>query len=246
MWVAVSFRGGIYCSTAIATSTDDGVSWAIWDDQRTVPYFCTGVAYGNGVWVAVSNRGNIATSANGINWTIQEIEQCLHGAVKQDEQYFNGGYHKIAHSYYWYGIAYGNGLFAAIGEHFQRIRGHDPYRHEYTGRDSDISVDGYIATSTDGTNWTAHSVRKGYIPILHKDRHLPFVPWSIAYGNNRFIVVNGNEYSDIITCTNGTDCTTQQVGTKKWNKVAYGGGRWVVGCGDNCIATSTDGTNWTI
>jgi hypothetical protein len=244
-WVAASSCNCNDRSTVIATSTDDGATWTIWGAQRTVPHFCTGIAYGNGVWVAVGNHGKIATSANVIDWTIQGVEQCLHGAVEQDKQYYNGGYHTIAHSYYWYGIAYGNGLFAAIGEHFQHIRGYNPTRHEYTGKDSDISAVGYIATSTDGRNWTIHSMHKGYTPILHKGRYPPFVPWSIAYGNNRFIVVNGNEFSDIITCTNGTDCTTQRIGTKKWNKVAYGGNRWVVGC-DNSIATSTDGTNWTI
>lgn len=68
-WVAVGVSG------YIVTSTDptDNSTWT----QRTTPAGVTGrlqsVAYGNGLWVAVTTSGDnrLITSPDGINWTVR-------------------------------------------------------------------------------------------------------------------------------------------------------------------------------
>jgi hypothetical protein len=67
------------------------VSWT----QRTsgTSNWLNGVAYGNGLFVAVGDGGTILTSPDGVSWT-----QRTSGTSNQ----LNG-------------VAYGNGLFVAVG-----------------------------------------------------------------------------------------------------------------------------------
>jgi hypothetical protein len=53
-----------------------------------------GVAYGNGLFVAVGDGGTILTSPNGVSWTEQA----------------SGTSNSL------YGVAYGNGTFVAVGK----------------------------------------------------------------------------------------------------------------------------------
>jgi hypothetical protein len=53
-----------------------------------------GVAYGDGLFVAVGNDGTILTSPDGVNWTVQT----------------SGTDHSL------HGVTYGNGLFVAVGD----------------------------------------------------------------------------------------------------------------------------------
>src|ERR1700704_4271996 len=73
------------------------------------------VAFGNSVYVAVSSTANIAaTSPDGITWTQRTLPTSSSGG--------------------WVGIAFGNGVFCAIG----------------AGNSG--------ATSPDGITWTAHTL----------------------------------------------------------------------------------------
>ncbi|MGY2954787.1 hypothetical protein ACVWZQ_002946, partial [Thermostichus sp. MS-CIW-29] len=69
----------------------DGVSWT----QRTsgTSNQLNGVAYGNGLFVAVGWDGTILTSPDGVSWTQR---------TSGTSNWLNG-------------VAYGNGLFVAVG-----------------------------------------------------------------------------------------------------------------------------------
>jgi hypothetical protein len=95
------------------------------------------------------------------------------------------------------------------------------------------------AYSTDGINWTAMTMPAG--------------TWrGVAYGGGKFIAANANlagAYSfDGINWLSGTMLE------KNWQVIAYGDGRFVAIAGriggnnppNDVLATSTDGSNWTI
>ena len=117
---------------------------------------------------------------------------------------------------HWNGVTYSNGKFVMVGY-----------------RENDLS---YIATSTDGINWTANAVGNKYIH------------WqSVVYGNGKFVVL-GNDCSFGYS-SDGTNWEYKYYGISlsptEYSSVTYGNGKFVaVGTGGK-ISTSTDGVNWT-
>lgn len=137
----------------LATSPD-GATWT----QRTPSSFSTsnitGIAYGNGYWVATGQSGKIATSTDGITWT-----QRTSGTAN-----------------YLYQVAYGNGVWVAAGASGTLVTATDP-TGTWTSRTStitgsitaltyitsaatwvagtDTGTTGALAYSSNGTSWTA-------------------------------------------------------------------------------------------
>lgn len=165
---------------------------------------CNRIVNGNGTYVAVGKGTNTiayctADPTNPANWTGL-------GAI-----IFTG-------SYAGYAVAYGNGMFIALG---------DP-------------GSAAIATSPDGVNWTA---RGNVFSYFGTDAAYDGVGrWvasgvgssgSLAYSDD-----NGQTWTQVdqvFPYNNGAYA------------VAYGNGKWVAGGtgGSNSIAYSTDGQNWT-
>lgn len=95
LWVAVAFGGA---GNRVATSPD-GINWT----QRSSPIMnWTGLAYGNGMFVAVASNdcclggsnNRVMTSPDGITWTQR--------STSIDSR--------------WLSVAYGNGVFAAVSD----------------------------------------------------------------------------------------------------------------------------------
>ena len=87
IYVAVGSAGVLY------SSTDSGVTWT----SRTSGFgstFIGGIAYGNGIFVAVGNSGLITTSTDGVTWTARTA------GVAASNLYY---------------VAYINNLFVAVG-----------------------------------------------------------------------------------------------------------------------------------
>ena len=117
---------------------------------------------------------------------------------------------------HWNGVTYSNGKFVMVGY-----------------RANDLS---YIATSTDGINWTANAVGNKYIH------------WqSVVYGNGKFVVLGS--YSSFGYSSDGINWEHKFLeissSSDEYSSVTYGNGKFVaVGTGGK-ISTSTDGVNWT-
>jgi hypothetical protein len=151
-FVAVSGASGVP-STAAATSTN-GVTWV----AATLPSSSTwtSVAFGNNVFAAVSGNGNSstagATSTDGTTWTARTLPNAEWRSIA----FGNGAFAAVTSSTFgsrstdgitwtsstlpqssWLQVAFGNGIFLAISE-------------------SGTSTN--VATSTNGTTWTARSV----------------------------------------------------------------------------------------
>jgi hypothetical protein len=267
-WVGVGNNAG----KTIATSTDLSI-WPdnIIDNWNTVPDSSgggvfssegTGVAYANGVWVAVGYSGNtIAISEdNGNTWTGKSSSSS--SSILSSEGR---------------GVAYGNGLWVAIGggasNSANSIATSNDNGISWTGLGTNIvgkygravaygdntwvavSTGGAntISTSSNGTTWigknnnifttTSDSTTNGGL--------------SIAYGNGLWIAGGGRVSGSVAvgnTLAKSTDggISWTGLGTSTFTSgvtgVAYGeGNTWVaVGHGTNTIAYSTnDGISWT-
>ena len=125
---------------------------------------------------------------------------------------------------YWNSLAYGNGVFVAVGN--------------TNGQNA--------ATSTDGMTWTSRAM-----PSLN-DANLPWQ--AITFGNGKFVALPGNSNDTNTISAVSTDGVTWTTGTlpsASWKSVAYFNGQFVAasapgGLANNAhLVTSTDGLTWT-
>ncbi len=201
----VEVNGGLYSK---------GISWV----SRTLPTSGQGwnsVAYGNGLFVAVTDAGTnrIMTSPDGANWTSLAAPQTnnwksvtygngLFVAVSQtgtnrvmtSPDGVNWTVRNAAAANTWNSVTYGNGLFVAVSD-------------DGTNR---------VMTSPDGVNWTFRSAAaaNGW--------------YSVTYGNGLFVAVSYDGTNRVMTSPDGTTWTTQTAtADSQWHSVTYGNGLFV-------------------
>jgi hypothetical protein len=158
-------------------------------------------------------------------------------------------------TYALYGVAYGSGIFVAVGaDYFMApysgtvatssdgiVWTHsDPspmlffYGVTYAnGTFVAVGVAGTVYTSPNGSTWTAHTSTSATTNTL----------WSVTYGNGTFVAVGAS--GTIVTSTNGTAWTLRTSGTTStlWG-VTYGSGLYVA-VGSGTVCTSSDAALWT-
>jgi hypothetical protein len=120
-------------------------------------------------------------------------------------------------------IAYGNGKFVAVGRTYTSSGGTNIYS-------------GKMATSTDGTTWTA----------VGESTFGTSTIYAIAYANDKFVAGGGN--GKMATSTDGTTWTAvgeSTCGTSSILAITYANGKFVAGGYNGKMATSTDGVTWT-
>ena len=198
----------------------------------------TGVAYGNGVWVALADDGSVYVSSDTINWEDANTGPANFNSLAfvNGEFIVVGDYGTIATSsdgLNWQsqnsgtdrdlmGIAFGNGMFVAVGDF------------------------GTALTSLDGVNWTNSNSGTG------EDLE------GIAFGNGVFVAV-GND-NVIVTSTDNSTSTTSPLGiswtiqnpanypallSKSLTKIAFGGGVFMaMDNSGNTVQVSPDGVQW--
>jgi len=211
-----------------------GMTWT----QRTLPSAeWTSVAYGNGVFVAVSNgegtgNGNIAaTSTDGTTWTQrtlpsnQEWESVAYGGgtfvavtagavAATSSDGITWTQRTLPTGVRYSSVTYGNGKFVAV-----------------SSSSSDIA-----ATSPDGVTWTQRT--------LPNSRD-----WqSVAYGNGVFVAINSSG-SFAATSADGINWTEAAMPFAGWSHVSFGDDAFFAvartGAGAaNTVAKSTDGIVW--
>ena len=216
---------------AIFSSTSDNTWYPVTFIDNISLY---GAVYGNGHYVAVGAsspdyyalRANIAVaSGDGINYTVGSTVH-LPNAAKQ----FND-------------VAFGNGLFAAVGEDGliqtsvdgkvwdsrQVVAGQTLNAVAYGGGQFiAIGDNGFIARSSDGKTWNS-----GFTGLAKNFK-------GISYGNGQFMAVG--QYGAIATSPNGIVWTIQPPITDKVLKsVAYGNGRWIAVGYDGVVLYRLDG-----
>ena len=219
----------------------------------------SGMAYGNGAFVAIGDSGTILTSPDGAAWTTRSPDTL--------NQLF--------------GVAYGNGTFVVVGASGTILTSPDgvTWTTRSSGTASQLSriaygngifvavgASGTILTSPDGVTWT--------LRVSGIADHLS----GVAYGKGIFVVVGGSSPASIgpssgylsvviITSSDGITWTPRSPGTTNpISAVAYGNGIFVAVANtpppmgfnpsssvqhvtssgfDAIILTSSDGVTWT-
>jgi len=92
-----------------------------------------------------------------------------------------------------------------------------------------VGDDGKIATSTNGTSWTAVTNS----PFGTNDID------AIAYGNNKFFAGSSGKMAYSTNGTSWTAVSYNPFGTGGSTAIAYGNGKFVAGSNDGRIAYST-------
>lgn len=188
-WGSIAYGAGLFVTTsdnsatAAAASSPDGITWT----ARTMPavgYWR--LAYGNGVFVAISTSTNVAaTSPDGINWTTRTLPVATAATIS-----FGGGQFLAlcgnsavaltspdgvtwtqrtlmtsgsSSNQGWTSASYGAGMWVAV----------------YNGANSGINGS-FVATSPDAATWTKRSIPSGISPS-----------WS-AFVNNVFFIAGSS------------------------------------------------------
>ncbi|HAB19948.1 MAG TPA: hypothetical protein DCE44_26395, partial [Verrucomicrobiales bacterium] len=220
-----------------------------WTNQTSVPVLkrLNGIAFGNGTFAAVGDRGFIVTSPDGLNWseTASGTDRDLRGVIFGNGIFVAAGNRSgtsviltsidgMVWTPVWSlntaaapepltfleldAVSYGAGVFVATGP-------------------------GHAAlTSVDGATWTEHD--------LGVDRVLE----GIAYGNGYHAAVGwavlreGIITSAVVSSADGSTWTdrTGGVPTLGVRGLAVGDGRYVTANERGKILTSTTGSNWSL
>jgi len=233
---------GAFDTLLLAGQTDEsengiykvGLTWTARTAAEANPWLS--VAYGNGVFVAVTYYGTnqVMTSPDGITWTGQTAANT------------NG----------WYSVTFGNGLFVAISYNGTNQVMTSPDGITWTARTA-VETNEWISvcygnglfvavgfqgtyqvmTSPDGVTWTGQTAASsnGW--------------WSVCFGNGLFVATAISGTDRVMTSPDGITWTTRTPTTDiAWVSVAYGKGLFVAvasfGTGDK-IMTSPDGVTWT-
>lgn len=212
------------------------------------------VTFANNQFVAVGEAGTIVTSADGVNWTIQNSPTPLS----------------------LYGICYGPGpsgtnQFIAVGGNdvagFGVILTGTPDGKTWTVEQASDSLGGpltavsyandghYVAvgnnqvvSSLDGVNWNPLATRPNGITAPTVDL------FSTAYGNNLYLAAGTYNTSTasqqiaydglIATSADAVNWTILPLVPNYLSGITYGGGQFVAVGREGSILTSTDGTTW--
>lgn len=188
-----------------------------WPDGLSALY---SVTFGNNIFAAVGDNC-AAISSDGRNWTVSATP-----------------------SGYWRSVAYGGGVFSAVG-----LNGHAMYSQdngltweESTAPAGDwaaaaygngcfISVcDGQVMKSINGkTGWSAKDVPAGYGE-------------AVAFGNGVFIAIG---FKGVMTSTDGENWTEQTAPKATWRCGDYGDGKFIILAG-KCAYSEDLGSSWEI
>jgi hypothetical protein len=194
-----------------------------WEPSPAPPGEWASVAYGNGLFAAVSSRGltnQVITSPDAKNWNAATIGNysgytglvfgsglfvaTRGGHVKTSPDGIVWTQRTLPGSGYEC-LAYGNGIFVATG----------------AGTNSTV-------TSPDSIEWTLHTGDGGL---------------QIVFTNGMFIM--GDVNMMVKVSTNGIDWTNKPSTPKSWTYIAHGKGIYVA-VGVGCIMTSPDLAEWTV
>lgn len=214
--------GGGRCFTS-----PDGLSWT--EQAGGLGSVDGGIAFGNGIYMAVGNFGNIAVSINLTDWTFPDTGDDNH----------------------LYGVTFADGRFVAVGNNGTIVQGISGESLTVTQTTAELRLNavvygdnqfvisghsGQIVTSPDGINWTEQgSIGSTALFALH-------------YGNGVYIASGGFLGVDsdaIYRSTNGIDWApvSSQFLTEFLDGGAFGNGTFLL-LARHYIQTSTDGLAW--
>jgi hypothetical protein len=217
--------GGEFADVVPILTSVDGVKWNTHSYGTYVRL--SGVAFGNGIYVAMGKERTVCISTNGSNWAVN-----------------NSGLNDPT------SICFGNGRFVAYGNPGNVMISTNAVN--WIAHDLGITSGGTLAfgkgtfvlagsnglllTSTNGEQWG----------ILDSGTVNHF--GGVAYGNGNFVATAPRRdiYSvgSVVTSTNGIDWVATTNNAVPGGKLCYGHGYFVGIGGNGAISTSTNGLDW--
>jgi len=205
--------------------------------QRTSSFGVTpinDVAYnGSNLWVAVADKGKIATSLNGINW------------IQQTNPFGTNAVYGIAHDQSGLWVAVGNnGKLATSlnGEDWiERTSSFGTYgivgiAHNGSNLWVAVGYQGKLATSSDGINWYQQTSSFGTGAIYHVAYNNSNLWVAVGSGGQLAISSDGENWEQVADSSFGTDAIYG---------IAYNNlNLWVAVGANGKLATSLNGEDW--
>ena len=200
---------------AIKGGFPNGTEWTQ-SDLTTVA--CSGVHYGNGIWVAGTDNG-LYYSTTGKSWTQSNVTS---GTC--------------------YGICYANGLWVASNNTVSNKVCYSTDGITWTGISDYNHANMTGILYVDGL-WVSYSTNNGaYYSTTGKSwsTSLSIATRYIYYGNGIWVA---GTYNGLYYSTTGKSWTQSNVTSGDFNKVYYANGMWLAACSSG-IYYSTTGKSW--
>jgi hypothetical protein len=233
-WGPIVYGGGVYVAmitTAGANScvtSTDGITWTTRKVLTTTALAYGGLAYGNGVFVALqTGSSNVAvTSPDGITWTARTMPATST----------------------WSAVTYGGSQFVAVNSAGTNAGATSPDGITWTSRTTTTGTwtsvaygaGVYVAvpssgtaamSSPDGITWTSRTIISGsYTQVI--------------FANGVFSAINSAAATSA-SSTNGTTWTSRTMPASGFRSVAYGNSTFVATGSAGVVATSPDAITWT-
>ncbi len=225
-------------------------------------FWLENVAFANGLFMTIGNRGAIFISNDGVNWTQKQsrIDNDLSGITYGKGMYvvtaWDGTIYTSSNLEEWVehipvsdsewlsNVVYGNGKFVAVGSTIKSsddgIKWVDENAANYNfsgliyANNTFWAVGDEVFASKDGDNWM-EVINKANVPA-----HLS----GIAYGNREFVITGKN--GTILTSMDGIRWEQRNSGVSAWlDKISFENGSFVAVGEEGTIVISTDGFEWT-
>lgn len=223
-WSDIIYANGQFVGVGDSTTNNvitspDGITWTLHTAPGTN---WQAVAYGNGLYVAVSYNlisgiYNTMYSVDAVTWTLNntDIAAGLNDIIFANGKFVavggdgnNFGYVETStdgrnwtassiSTAYWQGLAYGNGLYVAVAG------------QGYTSPQ--------VATSPDGVTWTNRTTD-------NSDKY-----WAdVVCGNGLFVAISSSQGNNVMTSVDGITWTTNAgSNTYGWFHITYANGLYV-------------------
>lgn len=261
----------VFCLGSLAALTSGLDTWQVRNPQPTLRVL-RAVAYGNDTFVAVGEEGTVLTSNDGIEWNPQPqpTTNIFYAIVYAEGRFvaasglgFQGAFLTSTDGTNWVttqvvseglrSVTYGRGLFMAggsLGKVFQSYDGTNWTERAVSGAGGfDVIVtfcgDYFIACpSSDGTTTGAVYSSDGTNWFLPSSAQRP--GYAVAFGNGVF--ASANSINAVVVAARPTFWALRQTGlpSVRVNDMSFDSGMFVAVGSSGLIATSPDGTNWTV
>jgi hypothetical protein len=234
-WASGAFGNNLYVVLQTGVSDVSLVSndGALYNTAAIPSGDWTKVAFGNDLFVAVSADGKLASTVDGETWSLASVP-----------------------GYEYSSVAYGNGVWIAVAS---------------GGANALRSVDGSTWTPTalpEGADWTDIAYGKGkFVAVAQSDSTITSTAYTsdngltwntgsflggcaaIAYGNNRFVAIEGGygaAEKTFISFDGITWLTGELPESRNYSDITYGQGHFVAvsSTASNSVYYSVDGLRW--
>ena len=219
------------------------------------------VAFGNGIFLALGEGGNLSVSSDGENWearvsgTDRSLEDAAYGGglfvavgaggtilSSPDGLAWTG--RRSGTGYDLLGVTYGGGTFVAVGDGGIILTSADgiTWRTEESGIHERLGKvafgrDGFVAVGRNGTLLASPEGTAWTARLAGTHAHLE----GIVFGGDRFVAVG----EAVLTSGDGKEWTGGTAGTgQRLRGVAYGGGYFAAAGEGGTLLISPDGIHW--